>query len=768
MKVTLAIVLALLSFSSGLTQIVGTFAGIRDSVGFQDGPSQTATFNNPHGIAISPLGNIFICDRFNHIIRKITPQGVVITLAGNPGNLGDIDGQGSAARFYEPWGLCVDAQENVYVADTRNNKIRKITPDGIVSTYAGTGNYGTTDGPYNASTFGQPVGIEIDHDGNIYVADHSTHIIRKIDPDQNVVTLAGSPFLSGDQDGIGTNARFNRPYGLTLDINGDILLADEWNHKIKRITPDGEVSTIAGTGEIGNIDSTLTTSTFQYPWDVAVDPDGRVYIADGLNYTIRLLQPGSTPEVITLAGQAGTLGSNDGIGTDARFVSTTGITFSPLTGELYVADAYNNLIRRVTDPSNGLLLTAGIGVQNTCPEDAVRIDVYPSIYGNYEFYLDDTLVKSGPENWLDTVGLSSGLRNFRAQSSFSNQAIGSDTLVLEVFEVQPATIDTVGETTFFEGDSVILISSFGEEYFWSNGEITPTLKVFDSGIYNVEVTDANACISQSPAVYITVIEELDPILILYEGPVTFCEGESLWLQTNYPSNVQWIKDGWPIDGATALQYEVKESGVYQIQHTSENGITILSDPLTLTFDPFPDLDFRAEPRTAKPGTAINFINLTEDLISMTWDFGDGSSANISDTNAISHSYDLEGDFSILLIGTTPEGCIDSLLKEGYIKIEENVITPDNEDDVFIPTAFTPNGDGNNDILFVRGTDIAIMDFRVVNQWGEILFESRSQERGWDGSYQGKAVPAGNYHYLLTYTNLLGSERVIRGMFTLLK
>ncbi len=767
MKGTLTSILLLVVYSA-LAQIVGTFSGIRDSVGFTDGTAQEATFNNPHGIAISPQGNIYICDRFNHIIRKISPDGVVSTLAGNPGNLGDIDGQGSSARFYEPWGLCVDADENVYVADTRNNKIRKITPDGTVTTYAGTGNYGTTDGPYNASTFGQPVGIEIDNDGYVYVADHSTHIIRKIDLDQNVITLAGSAFLSGDQDGTGNQALFNRPYGLTLDINGDILVADEWNHKIKRISPEGVVTTIAGNGATGNIDSTLEASTFHYPWDVAVDPLGRIYVADGLNYTIRRIEPGNSPEVITLAGTPGILGSQDGNADIARFVSTTGITFSALTRELYVADAYNNLIRRVTDPNDGIYLTAGFDVNTSCPEDFLHIDVYPDVYDQYDFYLDDELIKSGPENWLDTVNLASGERTFRAVAFYEALIIPSDTLILDVFEVSPATIDTIGETTFFEGDSVLLISSFGDAYFWSNGEVTPTLKVTEEGIYNVEVTDANNCLSISPSVDITVIEDLDPILIFYDGPTEFCRGEPLILSTNYDQEIQWIKDGWPIAAANDTTYQVVEGGVYQVQFTSEIGITIISEPISLTTYTVPPLDFRVEPRITKPGTEVLFVNLTEGLTSVRWDFGDGSSVNNNDSTGVEHTYAQEGAYDIRLIGTTAEGCSDTLTREEYVIIQNDSNNPINGDDVFLPTAFTPNGDGNNDVFFVRGTDIMTMELRVVNQWGELIFESRAQERGWDGTYNNKPAPLGNYHYILNYSNLLDINRTVRGTVSLLK
>ena len=142
-------------------QMVVTIAGVLETAGKKDGPPFQALFNNPHGIAVDSIGQVFIADRFGHYIRKINVDGEVETLAGN-GESGAQDGQGENASFNEPWGLCVGKNGNVYVADTRNNLIRQITPDGTVTTLAGSGNYGTSDGQGQASTFGNPTGIEMD------------------------------------------------------------------------------------------------------------------------------------------------------------------------------------------------------------------------------------------------------------------------------------------------------------------------------------------------------------------------------------------------------------------------------------------------------------------------------------------------------------------------------------------------------------------------------------------------------------------------------
>ena len=178
------------------TQLVITIAGVIETSGEEDGPAFEATFSNPHGIATDEQGNIYIADRFGHKIRKLSTDGNVITIAGS-GLVGSNDGVGQGASFNEPWGICVGNDGNIYVADTRNNLIRKITPSGIVTTLAGSGNYGTSDGYGLSATFGNPTGIEMDANGNLFIADHLTHIIRKIDPTGFVTTFAGFAIHSG-------------------------------------------------------------------------------------------------------------------------------------------------------------------------------------------------------------------------------------------------------------------------------------------------------------------------------------------------------------------------------------------------------------------------------------------------------------------------------------------------------------------------------------------------------------------------------------------
>jgi serine/threonine protein kinase, bacterial len=221
---------------------VSTFAGT-GIAGAADG-KDTATFNSPLGVAVDISGNVYVADYENDLIRKITPGGLVSTLAGKTGVTGLVDGADTAARFNLPQGLAVDASGNIYVVDNGNNAIRKITPDGVVSTLAGSGATGSANGTGKSASFNSPFGIAIDAAGNVYVADSGNNLIRKITPDGVVSTFAGSG-VKGAGNGTGAAASFNTPAGLAVDAAGNIYVSDENNNLIRKISTAGAVTTIA-------------------------------------------------------------------------------------------------------------------------------------------------------------------------------------------------------------------------------------------------------------------------------------------------------------------------------------------------------------------------------------------------------------------------------------------------------------------------------------------------------------------------------------------
>jgi streptogramin lyase len=339
---------------------VTTLAG-SGTLGSTDGIATSATFNGPRGVAVDALGNVYVGDSENNKIRKIAPSGTVTTMAGS-GAAGSSDGIGSAASFYFPSDITVDASGNLYVADSGNNKIRKITPSGTVTTLAGSGAAGSADGTGSAASFSTPYGVEIDISGNVYVGDFGSNKIRKITPLGVVTTIAGSGTV-GSTDGTSLTATFNGPRGVAIDASGNVYVGDSTNNKIRKITPSGTVTTLAGSGAVGSTDGTGTSASFNSPRRVAADAEGNVYVADTNNSKIRKITP--LGEVSSLAG-SGIIGSTDGIGSMASFNLPRSVAVDALRN-VYVGDANNNKIRKITQQGYAISpnLPAGLNIDGT-------------------------------------------------------------------------------------------------------------------------------------------------------------------------------------------------------------------------------------------------------------------------------------------------------------------------------------------------------------------------------------------------------------------
>jgi sugar lactone lactonase YvrE len=267
----------------------GTLAGFAGSSGSADGTGSSAEFDNPEGLAVDAAGNVYVGDTYNHAIRIVTSAGVVTTLAGSKGNVGSADGTGSSARFRYPRGIAIDTAGNVYVADSDNHTIRKVTSAGVVTTLAGTaGSSGSADGTGPVARFNFPTGVSLDTAGNVYVADQVNHTIRKVTSLGVVTTLAGTAGSSGSADGTGSAARFNFPWDIAVDTAGNLYVADEDNNTIRKVTIAGVVTTLAGSaGNIGSADGIGSAARFYRPSGIGVDTAGNIYVADRSNHTIR-------------------------------------------------------------------------------------------------------------------------------------------------------------------------------------------------------------------------------------------------------------------------------------------------------------------------------------------------------------------------------------------------------------------------------------------------------------------------------------------------
>jgi sugar lactone lactonase YvrE len=356
---------------------VTTIAGRVDEWGDRDGPGAGARFNNPQGLAADTAGNVYIADRDNHTIRKISPDGVVSTLAGSAGSAGASDGKGPKARFFRPSGIAVDALGNVFVSDTRNFTIRKISPASVVSTLAGhpdpqgSNRAGSVNGPAAAARFSFPQGIAVDASGTIYVADFFSHAIRRISAVGMVTTWAGqsTPPAMGSADGVGAAARFAYPIGLAIDKRGNLYVADTHSYTIRKIAPSGAVTTLAGLADhSGNTDGAGARARFGALSALAVDGKGNVYVTDFANLPIppsgKFVKPGPSGLVrrIDAAGVVSTFAghsndpsaSPDGIGASARFESPSGVV-ADRSGTLYVVDSSANTVRQIS--ADGVVTT---------------------------------------------------------------------------------------------------------------------------------------------------------------------------------------------------------------------------------------------------------------------------------------------------------------------------------------------------------------------------------------------------------------------------
>ena len=256
--------------------VVSRFAG-NGNPALVNGTGTAASFNSPEGLAIDAAGYIYVADAANNVIRKISPYGVVTTLAGNV-NAGSLNGTGTAASFSSPSSVVVDKSGNVFVTDAGNNLIRKITAAGVVSTFAGSGSGNYIDGTGTAAGFSNPSDIAIDAAGNLYVNDLGNQVIRKITAAGVVTTLAGTPGSTGVVNGTGSAASFNYPAGIAVDVAGNVYVADKFNNLVRKITPAGVVTTLAGGGQNG--DGIGTVAGFSNPQGLASDASGNVYLSD--------------------------------------------------------------------------------------------------------------------------------------------------------------------------------------------------------------------------------------------------------------------------------------------------------------------------------------------------------------------------------------------------------------------------------------------------------------------------------------------------------
>ncbi|WP_428331533.1 gliding motility-associated C-terminal domain-containing protein [Mucilaginibacter sp.] len=669
----------------------------------------------PLGIAFDIAGNLFIAENTSCVIRKITPQGVVSNYAG-AGVPGFKDGPAATAMFAAIIGIAADSLGNVYVCDSGNSRIRKIDINGNVTTLAGDGSQGNKDGQGQAASFNAPSGIAFDKQQNLYVTDEFNFNIRKVTLSGKVTTFAGSG-VSGYYDGPAASAQFGKLKGIAIDSTGNVFVCDEANVVIRKITPQGIVSTYAGVPKNNTYtDGPKNSATFLAPLSIVLDQAGNLYVGD--IFIVRKI--GTDGIVSTLAGSA-TNGYADGQGSSAKFNSLAGIGID-LCGNIYVSDYENQRIRKVT--LGGMVSTvAGNGFQ---------VDINGNV---------------GPSSCVSAIAqIPVDVQSTPTITSVFNDITVSNCTNLADYTTKATATDncpnSVIKFTQSPAPGTVLINNTPV-----NVTITATDTTGGSSNLSFNVTAKDAGNVPQRSVTVTA----DNTVICQGTPVNFTANV---VNADAGTTYQWIVNDMNTgpDNALFTTSSLNNGDVVNCIVTTSGGCSVPNSgsPVTITVNPVPAIDLNANEQILAGSSIVLKPQITGNIATYSWTPATGlSDAAIADPVA---SPEVTTTYQLKVISTA--GCFATA-----------PVTINVGQQINVPNVFTPNGDGINDLWNIKYlSNYPTCSVSVFNRYGLQIFHSVGYGKPWAGTYNNKKLPTGTYYYII---DLKDGSKPLSGSVTII-
>ena len=731
--------------------IRGTFSNVAgpvdDTQGNVNGQGIAARFNRPGGLAVDRDGNLYVADKDNKSIRKVTPDGTVSTFAN--------------ANMNQPWGIEVHpVTGDVYVSDNGTHQILKITPAGAVSIFAGT-TQGFGDGTTATAKFNGPQDLLFDAAGNLYVADSGNRRIRKITPQGNVVTMAGNG-TQGSDDGQGVAASFDTANGLTIDQAGNLVITDYGKNLIRKMTPAGLVTTYAGTTAAGYKDGlasapvVLDRPIFSNPSHMVTDYAGNIYVSDSRNDRIRKI---STGGVVTTVVGSPIFGSNrgDDIGngdpTKAKLYNPVGLAYDKFAN-LYIADEHNNKIKKlalggyvISGPSlpQGLTFDPTTGIISGTPTQLTQESEYVvTAYNGF-----------GEDSFKFTIRI---IPTAVYLIPFAPATICDE-------DIDPAGLSNLPLTYTSSDPNVARINP-----------VTNMIELVGIGVTTITATNALGSDSQE----LSVSDYALPLITVKSDKTVLCPGANAVITATTSGagknpTYEWFKNGQLIVGNNSKTYTAVNPSLndkFTVKVTNNDYcypvISRQSDPVVLSpVPPPPTTSITMSPAGPScAGTVLSFKAQIQGTVPGNaplpkW-YVNGKDAGSTSAEFKSDQLKAGDVVTYIVPFTNPCGPAQAALSNEivveYRKAELCNILP--------PTAFSPNGDGVNDtwnIEYLVG--FPNCHVRVFSRFGQKIYDSTGYKTPWDGSSKGESLPAGTYYYVIS---LEKDMETVSGSITIIK